>query len=87
MKYLLDTHTLIWLLEASSKVSSAIRERLRFPGNQVYLSAVSLWEIAIKTTIGKLNLKSPFNKLLTDLQNTDIIILQIENEYLQNRKR
>ena len=82
--YLLDTHTLIWLLESSSKVSDTIKEKLKFPGNQVFLSSASLWEIAIKTNIGKLELKSPFNKLLSDLQKTDIIILQIENEYLQN---
>ena len=46
MKYLLDTHALIWLLEASLKVSAEIRENLKFPGNLTFLSAASLWEIA-----------------------------------------
>ena len=83
MKYLLDTHTLIWLIEASSKISSEIKEALRFPGNSVYLSSASLWEIAIKTGLGRLDLKKPFEKLLIDLKSTNIVILQIENEYLQ----
>ena len=83
-KYLLDTHTLIWLIESSSKVSESIKEKLKFPGNMVCLSSASLWEIAIKTSIGKLDLKSPFKKLLYDLRRTDIVILQIEHDYLHN---
>ena len=83
MKYLLDTHTLIWLIEASSKVSDKIIERLKFHENAVYLSSVSLWEIAIKTNLGKLELKLPFDKLLSDLYKTDIVILQIEDDYLR----
>ena len=83
MKYLLDTHTLIWLIEASSRISPEIRETLKFPGNSIYLSSASLWEIAIKTSLGKLDLKKPFEKLLADLNSTNIMILQIENEYLK----
>jgi len=83
MKYLLDTHTLIWLIEASSKVSPEIRVALKFPGNSIYLSSASLWEIAIKTSLGKLDLKNPFEKLLDDLNSTNIVILQIETEYLK----
>jgi len=48
MRFLLDTHTLIWLIEASSRVSDNIKEELKCPGNSVYLSSVSLWEIVIK---------------------------------------
>ena len=47
-----------------------------------FLSAVSLWEIALKINIGKLHLNSPFSKLLLDLQSTDITILQIKHDYL-----
>jgi len=73
MKYLLDTHTLIWLMEASSKVSNSIKDKVKFPGNSIYLSSVSLWEIAIKSSLGKLELKAPFNKLLTDVSNTNMM--------------
>ena len=81
-KYILDTHTLIWLVESSSKISKAIRDELKSSNAAVFLSSASLWEMAIKLNIGKLQLKSPFEKLLSDLQNTDITILQIEHDYL-----
>jgi PIN domain nuclease of toxin-antitoxin system len=84
MKYLLDTHTLLWLVEASAKVPRSIREVLKFPCNSVYLSSVSLWEIAIKLSMNKLDLKMPFDKLLSDLNDTDITILQIKDSYLKN---
>ncbi|MCL2222454.1 MAG: type II toxin-antitoxin system VapC family toxin [Oscillospiraceae bacterium] len=87
MKYLLDTHTLIWLIEASSKVSEEIKNKLKFPGNTVYLSSASLWEIAIKSSLGKLELRKPFDDLLADLESTDIVILQIEGEYLRMLKK
>jgi PIN domain nuclease of toxin-antitoxin system len=83
MKYLLDTHTLIWLIEASSRISPQIKQALSSSENAIYLSSASLWEIAIKTSLGKLSLKSPFEKLLNDLNSTDITILQIENDYLK----
>ena len=83
-KYLLDMHTLIWLIQDSSKISNNVKEMLKLPGNFVCLSAVSLWEVAIKASINKLSLKRPFSNLLSDLQRTDILILQIEDSYLQN---
>ena len=83
MKYLLDTHTLLWLIESPTKVSRNIKEALNFPGNSVYLSSISLWEIAIKSNLGKLELKSPFDKLLSDLNSTNVVILHIENDYLK----
>ena len=83
MRYLLDTHTIIWLLEDPSKVSAPIKEKLKSPDNSVYLSSVSLWEIAINNSLGKLDLQESFERLLSDLSSTDIIILQIENEYLK----
>ena len=82
MKYILDTHALIWLIESSPKISSKIKKEMKNPSNLIFLSSVSLWEIAIKTGLGKLELKMPFIKLLKDLKNTNINILQIENSYL-----
>jgi len=54
----------IWLVEALSKISSGIKERLVFPSSSVYLSSVSLWEIVIKTSLGKLVFKEGFNATL-----------------------
>ena len=59
MKLLLDTHVLIWYLADDSKLPSAIRDLIVDPHNQVFVSAATVWEIAIKKAIGKLD--SPDN--------------------------
>ncbi|MEZ5382421.1 MAG: type II toxin-antitoxin system VapC family toxin [Microthrixaceae bacterium] len=54
MKYLLDTHVWLWWMAGdplSSEASTAIAD----PDNDVYLSAVSVWEAAIKASLGKLD--------------------------------
>ena len=48
MKILLDTHTLIWALEDSPRLSLAVRDAIIDESNQIYVSVLSLWEIAIK---------------------------------------
>lgn len=48
MKLLLDTHVLLWALEDSPRLPLFIREMLLDESNEIYVSVVSLWEIAIK---------------------------------------
>jgi PIN domain nuclease of toxin-antitoxin system len=52
-QYLLDTHTFIWLSENSDQLSSNLKDIIE-EADTVYLSIVSLWEIAIKLNLGKL---------------------------------
>ena len=56
MKYILDTHAIIWLLENSPKMTSKIKYIIKQQENSIYISSVSLWEIAIKMDLGKLKL-------------------------------
>lgn len=55
MAYLLDTHTLLWWLSDDARLPSGVRDIIRAPDNEVYVSAVSGWEIAIKRAMGKLD--------------------------------
>ena len=48
MKILLDTHVLIWALQDSPNLPLNIREAIIDENNEIYVSALSLWEIAIK---------------------------------------
>lgn len=57
MKYLLDTHVILWLAYEDSKLSKSAREILLNQESEVYLSAVSFWEISLKFQSGKLDLK------------------------------
>ena len=57
-KYLLDSHTLIWSIVDDEKLSNKVLEILRNRDNELLVSAVSFWEIAIKAGKGKLDLKN-----------------------------
>ena len=53
MKLLLDTHLLLWAAGDSHRLSVAARALLDDPGNEPYFSADSLWETAIKYSLGR----------------------------------
>ncbi len=59
MRVLIDTHCWLWALSDPSRLGSAARELLEDGENEIVFSAVSAWEIAIKTGLGKLKLPEP----------------------------
>ena len=65
MNLLLDTHIAIWWLSGDSRLSPATRLAIE-EATTACLSAVSIWEIAIKQTIGRLELPSGFIDALRD---------------------
>lgn len=54
MRLLLDTHALLWWLSDWDRIAESTREAIADPGNEVFVSAVSGWEIAIKKAKGRL---------------------------------
>ncbi len=84
MKYLLDTHTFLWFLQNDDRLSTQIRNTIE-NNKDIYISIVSLWEIAIKLSIQKLNLT---NRTIEDLFNScrekDFSILNITFEHIKN---
>ncbi|AIE88054.1 type II toxin-antitoxin system VapC family toxin [Fimbriimonas ginsengisoli] len=56
MRLLLDTHIAIWVLTDDVRLSQAARELLREPSRNVFYSVVSLWEIGIKHSLGRLDM-------------------------------
>ena len=56
MRILLDTHIFLWFISRNRKLSGEVRDAIRNPDNQVYLSVVSVWESIIKYQLGKLPL-------------------------------
>ena len=83
MNYLLDTHALIWYFEDSPSLPNKIAEIIDSATNCKYICAVSLWEIAIKMNLGKLTMHFSFEQLLDEIAASDLIVLQIEDEYLK----
>jgi PIN domain nuclease of toxin-antitoxin system len=56
MRLLLDTCTFLWLVSGAPELSARAREVFADPDNDVYLSTVSAWEIAVKHALGRLPL-------------------------------
>lgn len=56
MRVLLDTHMLLWFVRGDERLPRPVRARIEDPGTALILSDVSAWEIAIKVSIGKLDL-------------------------------
>ena len=56
MKYLLDTHAFLWATGKSKLIPVNIAAAISDPGNEVFVSAVTFWEIAIKVRLGKLDI-------------------------------
>jgi PIN domain nuclease of toxin-antitoxin system len=56
MKILVDTHIFLWMLSYPEKLDKKRRYELEFPGNEVFLSAISIAELVIKSSIGKLRI-------------------------------
>lgn len=72
---LLDTHALLWWLSGDRQLPKSIRETLEDPENAVLASAVSAWEISIKTKIGKLDMPSG---LLESVEQTGLRWIPVE---------
>ncbi len=55
MVLLLDTHVLLWALDAPERLPQDVVAQIEAPETTVYFSAASIWEIAIKTSLGKID--------------------------------
>ena len=64
MRLLLDTHAFLWFVVGSSNLSPDARALIEDVANEKLLSVASLWEMAIKSSLGKLTLSAPFDVLI-----------------------
>ena len=63
MKLLLDTHALLWFIGNDSKLSASARESIENPDYEKFVSAATLWEIAVKLSLEKLKLSCSFGEV------------------------
>lgn len=75
MRLLLDTHTFMWWDSASSRLPPPVREACDDRSNTLLLSVASVWEIQIKTQLGKLHLIRPLEEIVTDQQQTNQLLV------------
>ncbi len=83
--YLLDTHTLLWFLFRQEELSDKAKEIIQ-SSNNLYVSMASLWEIAIKQSIGKLDINKTIVQITEICREQDIEILPIKSEHCDKIK-
>jgi len=82
MKILLDTHSFLWFISGDSNLSQAGRSIIEDETSERFLSVASLWEMAIKISIGKLKLTSRFQDLIPyQLDRNGIKLLNINIDH------
>jgi PIN domain nuclease of toxin-antitoxin system len=82
VRQLLDTHTFLWFVMGNPRITPKIRAQIE--DNENFVSIVSVWEIAIKSGIGKLNLELPFDDFIDrQIVPNGIQLLDIKLEHLK----
>lgn len=66
MKLLLDTHAFLWFIDGDEQLSPIARQLIEDPANERYLSVVSVWEITIKSALGRLVVPTPPSRLIRE---------------------
>jgi PIN domain nuclease of toxin-antitoxin system len=82
-KYLIDTHTFLWHISDNPLLPLSIKTLIENPKNNISISIISLWEIAIKLNINKLTLQVSFKELKAILLRFDIKIIPIRFEHTE----
>jgi PIN domain nuclease of toxin-antitoxin system len=83
MRFLLDSHAFLWFITNDARLGKRALDAIANIKNEVLISAASLWEIAIKSSLGKLKLDKPFRELIPrELVVNEIGLLPIAPKHL-----
>ncbi len=83
MNLLLDTHVFLWFINGDNQLPESIIEKITDRKNNCFTSIASIWEIAIKLSIDKLEIQGGFKTIENFLENNDIEILPINIRHLK----
>lgn len=81
MKLLLDTHLLLWVAGQPERLSSTARQWIENPDNELMFSAASLWEVAIKSSLGRPDFQIDVRLLRRGLLDNGYVELAISSEH------
>jgi PIN domain nuclease of toxin-antitoxin system len=83
VRALLDTHSFLWFIAGDPRLSEHARRIVADQENEVLISTASLWEIAIKVSIGKLGLAHPYEEFIPEqLERQQIAVLGVDLAHL-----
>jgi PIN domain nuclease of toxin-antitoxin system len=84
MKVLIDTHIFIWYVQSNEKLTKSVATLINDGRNEILLSTVSIWEMAIKQSTGKLNLGVPYANFIREQMSLNKMeLLPISLEHLE----
>lgn len=69
MRYLIDTHVFLWFVANASELSQTAKNLIENENNEILISIASLWEISIKTALGKLTINGSYESVIDDVNN------------------
>ena len=81
MNFLLDTHIALWAITDSDRLSAKARERILAPRSVIWISAVTIWEIAIKHGLGRGDMPISGEKALNYFRSSGYQLLSVEPEH------
>ena len=87
MKLLLDTHTFIWWATEPERLSQRALSLLEDDDETPIISVVNLWEIQIKSAVGKLDLEKPLSEIVSTFQDNGIEVLPIRTAHVMALSR
>jgi PIN domain nuclease of toxin-antitoxin system len=83
MNYLLDTHSFLWFITDDNALSLRAKTLIENPDNSIFLSIASIWEMAIKTSLGKLSIPSPFTEFIdSQMSENNFRLLEIKTDHV-----
>jgi PIN domain nuclease of toxin-antitoxin system len=87
MQYLIDTHVFLWFVSNSKELSQPAKTLIEDGNNEIFLSIASLWEISIKTALGKLAINGNYDSVIDDVTDNSIQILPINFAHTAEQNR
>lgn len=82
MKYLLDTHTLIWFFNGNKSLPNKSKKIIEAPTSDLFVSIISFWEISIKKSLGKLDIETTTKNLFQEVEDSPIKIIYLKADYI-----
>ena len=82
LNLLIDTQSFIWFVENNPKLPEFVRHIMEDEKYNLFISMASLWEIVIKSSLGKLELKKDISDVINNVDNSGFSILHITTQHL-----
>jgi len=87
MNLLIDTHAFMWFINGDKSLPAKVINLIKNIENKCFISIASIWEIAIKFSLGRLDLEGEFGEISNFLNENDIEIIPITFEHIQTLLR